>query len=75
VLKLRPERKKVTANMTSFFQFENQPPAPAEVVPILKGELKMINTDQHHQQEKGLVRIPTPQGELWVHLDLVDGQQ
>ena len=36
----------------------------------------MINTDPHHQQEKGLVPIPIPQGEImWVHPDLVDGQQ
>ena len=75
-LKLRPEQKKVTANMTSFLQFGNQPPTLAGVVPIPKGELRMINTDPHHQQEKGLVPIPTPQGEImWVHPDLVDGQQ
>ena len=36
----------------------------------------MINIDTHHQQEKDLVPIPTPQGEvMWVHPDLVDGQQ
>ena len=36
----------------------------------------MINTDSHHQQEKELIPIPTPQGEImWVHPDLVDGQQ
>ena len=36
----------------------------------------MINIDPHHQQEKGLVPVPTPQGEvMWVHPDLVDGQQ
>ena len=45
VLKLRLEQKKVTTNMTLFFQFRNQPLTPAGVVPILKGELKMINTD------------------------------
>ena len=72
VLKLHPEQKKVTANMTSFLQFRKQPPAPSGVVPIPKGELRMINTDPHHQQEKGL--IPTPQGEImWVHPDLVEG--
>ena len=64
VLKLRPEQKKVTANMTSFLQFGKQPPAPSRVVPIPKGELRMINTDPHHQQEKGVVPIPTPQGEI-----------
>ena len=36
----------------------------------------MINVDPHHQQEKGLVPVPTPQGEvMWVHPDLMDGQQ
>jgi len=76
VLKLRPEQKKVTANTTSFLQFGNQHPTPAGVVPIPKGELRMINTDPHRQYEKGLVPIPTPQGEImWVHPDLVDGQQ
>jgi len=76
VLKLRPEQKKVTANMTSFLQFGNQHPTPARVVPILKGELRMINTNPHHQQEKGLMPIPTPQGEIiWVHPDLMKSQQ
>ena len=76
VLKLHPEQKKVTANMTSFLQLRNQPPTLAGVVPIPKGELRMVNTDPHHQQEKGLVPVPTPQGEsMWVHPDLVEGQQ
>ena len=36
----------------------------------------MINTDPHHQQKKGLVPIPTPQGEIMcVHPEFVDGQQ
>jgi len=62
--------------MTSFLQFGRQPPTPSGVVPIPKGELRMINIDPHHQQEKGLVPIPIPQGEvMWVHPDLVDGQQ
>ena len=34
VLKLRPEQKKVTANMTSFLQFGRQPPTPSGVVPV-----------------------------------------
>ena len=59
----------MTANMTLFF-------SSAGVVPILKGELRVLNTDPHHQREKGLVPIPTPQGEImWVHPDLVEGQQ
>jgi len=62
--------------MTSFLQSGNQPPTLAGVVPIPKGELRMINTDPHHQQEKGLVLVPTPQGEImWVHPDLVEDQQ
>ena len=73
VLKLRPKQKKVTANMTLFLQFEIQPPTPAGVVPIPKGKLSMINTDQW---EKNLIPIPTPQGEtIWVNLDLKEGQQ
>ena len=36
----------------------------------------MINTDPHHQQEKGLVPVPMLQEEImWVHPDLVEGQQ
>ena len=63
------------AYMTSFLQFGNQPPTRG-VVPIPKGELRMINTDQHHQQKKALVSVPTPQGEImWVHPDLVESQQ
>jgi len=76
VLKLRPEQKKVTANMTLFLQFGVQPPTPAGAVPIPKGELRVLNIDPHHQQEKGLIPVPTPQGEiLWVHPDLVEGLQ
>jgi len=64
VLKLLSEQKKVTANMTSFLQFGNQPPTLTGVVPIPKGEIRMINTDPHHQQEKGFVPVPTPQEEI-----------
>ena len=64
------------ANMTSILQFRRQPPTPAGVVPIPRGELRMVNTYPHQQQEKGLVLVPTPQGEImWVHPDLVDEQQ
>jgi len=45
VLKLRPEQKKVTANLTSFLQFGRQPLTPSRVVPIPKGELRMISID------------------------------
>ena len=36
----------------------------------------MVNTDPYQQQEKGLVPVFTPHGEvMWVHPDLMDGQQ
>ena len=76
VLKLSPEKKKVMANMTSFLQFGIQPATPSRVVPISKGEIRVLNIDPHHQQEKGLIPVPTPQGEImWVHPDLVESQQ
>ena len=62
--------------MTSFLQFGRQPPTPSGVVPVPRGEIRVVNTDPHQQQEKGLVPVPTPRGEImWVHPDLVDGQQ
>ena len=63
VFKLCPEQKKVTANMTSTspLQFgRNLPPAPIRVVPILRGELRVIKTDPYSQKEKGLATVPTP---------------
>ena len=74
--RLRPEQKKMTANMTSILQFGTRPPTPVGVISVPKGELRVVNTDPHQQQEKGLVPVPTPQGEImWVHPDLVDEQQ
>ena len=62
--------------MTPFLQLGVQPPTPVGVVPIPKGELWVLNIDPHHQREKGLIPVPTPQGEImWVHPDLVEGQQ
>jgi len=76
VLKLRPEQKKVTTNMTSFLQLGVQPPTPAGVISIPKGEVRVINTDLHHQQDKGLEPVPTPQREImWVNPDLMEGRQ
>ena len=79
VLKIRLEQKKVTANMTatSPIQFgQNFPLAPTGVVPIPKRKLRVINTDPHNQREKGLLPVPTPQGEMvWVHPDIVESQQ
>ena len=62
---------------TSSIQFGwDLPPALTRVVPILKGKLRVINTDPHNQKEKGLISIPTPRGEtMWVHPDIVKIQQ
>jgi len=62
---------------TSPIQFgQNLPLAPTGAVPILKGELRVINTDPHNLKEKGLVPVPTPRGEaMWVHPDIVQIQQ
>ena len=50
--------------------------APTKVVPIPEGELRVINTDPHKQREKGLILVPTLQGEtIWVHPDIVESQQ
>jgi len=49
---------------------------PTRVVPILKVKLRVVNIDPHHQREKGLIPVLTPQEEImWVHPDLVKGQQ
>jgi len=46
------------------------------VVPIPKGELRVINTDPHNWRGEGLIAIPTPPGEtMWVHPDIVESQQ
>jgi len=76
VLKLRPEHKKVTANMTSMQFGRDLPLALARVVPISKRELKVINADPHLREEKGLVHVPTPLGEImWVHPDIIQSRQ
>ena len=37
--------------------------------------MRIINSDPHHRQEKGLVSTPTPDGgTMWVHPDLFDDQ-
>ena len=64
VLKIRPERKKVNANITatSPIQFErNLPLAPTGVIPFSKEELRVINTDSHNQKEKGFTPVRTSQ--------------
>jgi len=76
VLKLYPEQKKVTANMTTTSQIQfgrKLPLAPTGVVLILKGKLRVINTDPHNLREKGFISIITPQGEtMWVYPDIVE---
>ena len=54
VLKLCPEQKMVTTNMTSIQFGKKLMPVPAGVVPIPKGELRVINIDPHHQGERVL---------------------
>ena len=72
VLKLRSEQKKVTANMTSLQFGKDLLLMSAGVVLILKGELKMINTDPHHKKEEGLVLVPIPRGEIMrVHPNII----
>ena len=74
VLKLRPEKKKVTANMTSLQCGKEILSVPVGVVPIPKGELRVINTDPHNKMGKGLIPIPTPRGEImWVYPDIIKG--
>ena len=75
VLKLRPEQK-VTANMTSLQFGRNLLLVPAGMVPIPKGELKVINADPHHKKVEGLVHVPTAHEEImWVHPDIIKIQQ
>ena len=46
------------------------------MVPISKGELRVINIDPHNKKEKGLIPVPTSQEEImWVLPDLVESQQ
>jgi len=63
--------------VTSSIQFDRDlPPAPTRVVPIPKGELRVVNIDSHNQKLKGLIHIPTPGGEtMWVYPDIIESQQ
>jgi len=61
VLKLHTEQKKVMANMT-FLQFGKEfLSVLADVVPISKGKLKVINTDPHNKKEKALSLFLLPE--------------
>src|SRR3954466_7516047 len=67
------EQKTVTANMTSCIQFGQSPPTPTAVYPIPAIEMRVINSDPHRQQEKGVVRTTIPGGgTIWIHPDLLD---
>jgi len=78
-LKLHPEQKMLTANMTATSPIQSGrdlPPALTRVVPIPKGELRVVNTDPHNQKDKGFIPVPTSQEEtMWVHPDIVKSQQ
>src|SRR3954462_8663422 len=72
-LRLKTEQKTATTNMTSCIQFGQSPPTPTAVYPIPAVEMRVINSDPHRQQEKGLVRTTIPGGRtMWIHPDLVN---
>ena len=54
ILKLCPEQKKETANMTSLQLGRDLSPVPTGVVSIPKGELRVINTDPPTRRKKDL---------------------
>ena len=57
VMTLQLENKKVTANMVTleFGQGFPKVPVPCGVVPIPWAEMRVINSDPHQQQKKGMV--------------------
>src|SRR4051812_21057579 len=72
-LRLKTEQKTATANMTSCIQFGQSPLTPTAVYPVPAIEMRVINSDPHRQQEKGLVRTTIPEGGImWIHPDLLD---
>src|SRR3954463_10158820 len=60
VLKLKTEQKTATANMILCLQFGQSSPTPTAVFPIPAIEMRIINSDPHRQQEKGVVSTPVP---------------
>ena len=75
VLKLRPEQKKVSANMTSFLQFGVQAPTPAGVVSIHKRELRVLNIDPPLVGEGSHTCSYASGRNYVVHPDLMESQQ
>src|SRR3954467_2401469 len=72
-LGLKTKQKTDFANMTSCIQIGQSPPTPTAVYPIPAVEMRIINSDPHRQQEKGLVRTTLPGGgAMWIHPDLLD---
>src|SRR3954462_7742852 len=59
-LRLKTEQKMATANMTSSLQLGRSPPTLTAVFHIPTVEMRIINSDPHRQQEKGLVPTPVP---------------
>src|SRR3954468_18384930 len=72
-LRLKTEQKTTTANMTSCIQFGQSSPTPTAVYPIQAVEMRVINSDPHRQQERGLVRMTIPGGgAMWLHPNLLN---
>src|SRR3954464_11204659 len=72
-LRLKTEQKTATANMTSCIQFGQSPLTPIAVYPISAVEMRIINSDPHRKQEKGLVCAAIHWGgTIWIHPDLLD---
>src|SRR3954462_9067371 len=71
-LRLKTEQNTATANMTSCIQFGQSPPTPTAVYPIPAVKMRVINSDPHRQQVKGLVRTTIPGGgTMGIHPDLL----
>jgi hypothetical protein len=78
VMTLQPEHKKVTTNMVTveFGQGFPKVPVPCGVVPVPRAEMRIINSDPHQQEKKGMVQYATPSGQsMWVHPDLLEDEQ
>lgn len=68
-------RKEGDNNTVSLQIGRDLSPVPFVVVPISKGELRLINVDPYHQQDKGPVSVTTRGEVMWIHPNLVEDQQ